>query len=301
MIILSWNPLFWLLAFIFLFLISKYSMEQSSSWFWLTIFLLISYVQGLLFALTFNLPLKLFDYFENLSSAFPLSIMFSIFYFLLFLSLSNVYKILSKKSVEKFEDFSNVEIKSNLANLWGLSPEQIKIIQFDDGDNPNAHRAVSAGKLTIYFGKNFTKLLNDNQILFALSHEVAHYKGRDSRILFCLFFFLYIIFICFIGQLMASAMLLNPISFILLTFTLYIVGLMGINSISWQDEYSADYNGGAKVKEIQDIESFFKIEPLFQKDHGLLIDLIFFNHPSSQRRIEHIQKLKNVVSTRLKQ
>lgn len=289
----AWNPITWLVIFIILLLISKYSLEQTSSRFWITLFLIISYVQGIIFALTFDIPIKFFDYFENMFVPIPVSIMFGIFYFLLFFSIVNIFKVYSNKSNEKFEDFADNEARDYIANIWNMPTEQIKINIYDDGDCPNVQREIYEGKLVIYVGKNFLKLVKKSELLFALSHEVAHFKGHDYRFVFCFFCFLYIVFTCIISQLIVSMVALNAFSFMIITFILFIVGLMTINYLRWHEEYSADYNGGAKIKDIQNFESFFRINELVQNDHGLLTDLIFFDHPSSERRLKNIQKLKD--------
>jgi Zn-dependent protease with chaperone function len=293
MLFFEWNPIIWVIAFIALLLISKYAIEQMPSWFWITLFLIISYVQGIIFVFTFNIPIKFFDYFENMFVPIPVSVMFGIFYFVLFLALLNIYKTFSNTSKKQFEDLPDNEVKDYIANIWNLPTEQIKIISYDDGNCPNVQREISHGKLVIHVGKNFMKLVNKSEMLFTLSHEVAHFKGHNYQFVFCFFCFLYIVFTCVISQFIVSMMVLNAFSFILITFILFIVGLMTIHYIQWHEEYSADYNGGTKLKDVQNFESFFQINELVQNDHGWFCDLVFFDHPSSKRRLKNIQKLKD--------
>jgi Zn-dependent protease with chaperone function len=201
--------------------------------------------------------------------------------------------VYSKQDTDNFEDFVDTKIKENLAKIWNMSSDQIKIVQYDDGDCPGAYRVIEENKLIIYFGKNLRKLLDENQLLFVLSHEVAHFKIGDSKILFIVFGVFYIVFTFIISQIIVSMMLLNPATFIIITYILFLSGLMGFNFVQWLDEYSADYYGGEKLKEVEKFESFFQIDKMYQKDHGLLIDLIFCDHPPSERRLKNIQKLKN--------
>jgi Zn-dependent protease with chaperone function len=219
--------------------------------------------------------------------------MFGIFYFLLIPAITKIYDIYSKKSTEKFEEFSNNELRDRLAAIWDLSVEKIKLIIFDDSNCPNAYRGSREnGILPIYVGKNFMKIFNKDQLLFVLSHEVAHDQNKTSIPVFCLSCFIYIIFLCFINQIVPAAILLNPIFFTVLTFIFIIIGIMGFNFLRWRDEYSADYYGGLKINDIRTVESFFQVDKIYQKDYGLFVDLIFFDHPSNERRLKNLQKLK---------
>jgi len=286
------NPIIWVIAFIALLLLSKYAIDQMPSKFWITIFLVISYVQGVIFAFTFNIPLKFFGYFENIFIPIPVSVIFGIFYFILFLTLLNIFYTFSNTSKEQLENLPDNEIRNYILNIWNMSPEQIKLVSYDDGNSPNVQRQRYQGNLIIHIGKNFMKLVNKSEMLFVLSHEVAHFKGRNYQLIFTTICFLYIIFTCIVSQFIVSLMVLNTIHFIIVTFILFIVGLMTVHYVQWHDEYSADYNGGAKLRDVQNFESFFQIDELVQIDNGLFYDLIFFDHPSSSRRLKHIQKLK---------
>jgi Zn-dependent protease with chaperone function len=290
------DPIIWGIAFVALVFLSKYAIDQMPSKFWIIGFLIISYFQGIIFAFTFHISSNFFGYFENLFVPIPVSVMFGIFYFLLFLSLLNIFFTTLHKSETQVEDLPDHGMRDYIANLWAMPPEQIKMISYDDGNCPNMQRQRVQGNLVIHIGKNFMKLVNKSELLFALSHEVAHFKGRNYKWIFGTVCFLYLIFTCIIGQFIVTMNALNMISFLIITFILFIVGLMILNYIRWHDEYSADYNGGEKLKDIRDFDSFFQIEALVQKDHGLLFDLVFFDHPSSSRRFNHIQKLKEKIN-----
>lgn len=288
-----WTIPEWLFCFIILLLISKYAIDRVSlSRKWAYLFLIISYVQGLLLSLTFKIPINFFNFFPDLFTPIPIAVMFSIFYFFLFLALLNIYNVYSNKTDVNVEDFVDKETKEYIANIWHLKPEQINIVVYDDGNSPNVQREISKGCLIIHVGKKFIKLVNDAQLKFALSHEVAHFKGRNYLLLFIIVCLGYIVFTCFIGQLLASIVGMNPIFFVITTSVLFIIGLMTLNYLRWHDEYSADYNGALKIKDIPNFESFFQIEEFFQPDRGLLFDLIFCDHPSSERRLRNIKNIR---------
>ena len=281
----------WLFCFIILLLISKYAIDRVSlSRKWAYLFLIVSYVQGLLFALTFNIPINFFNYFPDLFTPIPVAVMFSIFYFFLFLALLNIYNVHSTKTDVKVEDFVDNDTKEYIAKIWDLKPEQIKIVVYDDGNCPNVQREISKGCLIIHVGKSFITLVNEHQLKFALSHEVAHFKGRNYQMLFSIVCFGYLVFSCVISQLISSIVGMNPIFFVLTTSALFILGLMTLNYLKWHDEYSADYNGASKLKDVQNFESFFQIKEFVQSDHGILFDLIFCDHPSFERRLQNIKK-----------
>ena len=288
----EWNPIIWVITFVVLLLLSKYAIDQMPSKLWITFFLVTSYLQGVIFAFTFNIPIKFFEYFKDMFIPIPVSVMFGIFYFILFLALLDIFYTFSNTREEQLEDLPDNEVRNYISNIWNMPPEQIKLVSYDDDNSPNVKRQKSKGNLIIHIGKNFMKLVNESEMLFVLSHEVAHFKGRNYQLIFSSICFLYIVFTCIVSQLIVSMMILNTISFIIVTFILFIVGLMSVHYVQWHDEYSADYNGGAKLKDVQNFESFFQIERLIQIDNGLLCDLIFFDHPSSARRLKNIQKLK---------
>jgi Zn-dependent protease with chaperone function len=204
----------------------------------------------------------------------------------------NIYTVLSNKSEERTEDFVDSEIIHYIVKIWNLEPEKIKIILYDDGNCPNVHREISNGNLIIHVGKNFLKLVNKSELIFTLSHEVAHFKGRNYQIFFIFVCLGYIIFTCFIGELVSAIVVTNAIYFVITTFVLYILGLMALHYLSWHEEFSADYYGAEKLKTIQNFEHFFQIKEFVVPDRGLLFDLIFFDHPPSKRRIENILRIK---------
>ncbi len=175
----------------------------------------MSYIQGLLLSLTFKIPINFFNYFPDLFTPIPVAVMFSIFYFLLYPALLNIHTVLSKKSEERSQDFVDSEMKNYILNVWNLKPEQIEIILYDDGDHPNVQREISNGNLIIHVGKNFLKLVNKSELLFTLSHEVAHYQGRDYRILFIVISMGYIVLMCIVGQLFSGIFATNVVFFII--------------------------------------------------------------------------------------
>lgn len=290
--------LVWLFCFIILLLVSKYAINRvSTSRAWAYLFLIVSYAQGLLFSLTFTIPMTFFNYFPSLYTPIPVTVIFSIFYFILFLALLNIYNVYSNKTNEKGEDFVDNETKDYITKIWNLKPEQINIVVYDDGNCPNVQREISKGCLIIHVGKNFLKLVNKSELLFTLSHEVAHYKGRNYRIFFIIVMMGFLIFTCFVGELISPFIVMNAVYFVITTFVLYILGLMTLHYLCWHEEFAADYYGAEKIKSIQSFESFFQIEELAQPDRGLIFDLIFCDHPSSERRLLNI---KNIIVERIR-
>lgn len=283
----------WLFCFVILLLLSKFAINRVSlSRNWAYLFLFSSYVQGVLLSFTFDIPLNFFNYFPDLFTPIPVAVMFSIFYFLLFPVLWNIYNVYSNKTDEEVEDFVDKETKEYIAHIWNLKPEQINIVVYDDGNFPNVQREVSKGNLIIHVGKSFTKLVNEPQLKFVLSHEVAHFKGRNYQMLFTIVCLGYLVFSCVIGQVFSSIIGKNPFFFVITTSALFIFGLMTLNYLRRHEEYSADYNGALKLKGVMNFESFFQIEELVQPDHGLIFDLIFCDHPPSERRLRNIKNIR---------
>jgi len=240
----------------------------------------------------FNEQITVLFVLKNVYLPIPLASTFSIFYFLLIPVFVLIYFVKNKNIQDNYKEFTNFYLKDTLFKSWDITSDNVRIITFNDGEHPNAYREIENNKLKIYVGNNFRKLLNDDQLLFALSHEVAHFKRGDSKLTFIIFALGYILFSCIVSQIIVYMNILNAASFLIITFILFIGGLMGFNYIRWLDEYSADYHGVEKLKDTEKYESFFQIEDFYQKDYGLFIDLIFFDHPPSDRRSKNIQKIK---------
>jgi Zn-dependent protease with chaperone function len=283
--------LIWIILFLLLFFSSFYVISRAKSWTWHVIFLFISFIQGIVIAFVLESS-NLYLLFEKSFTFLPVSVMCGVVYFPLCQMIVNAYNVKLKGGLKNIEEFKNSDVKNRIVKIWNLKNENLLIDIYDDGDNPNAQRELSINKIKIHLGRKFLNLVNDDQLLFVLSHEIAHTTRNVFVLHFTIFCLVYMIFILYMSQLVQ---IITGISIILvfpIIFVFFLIGLMGVNLIQWKEEYYADLIGCQKLKDITRAELFFQTEHFFQKDHGLFIDLIFNNHPSTKRRRKNIQKLK---------
>jgi len=74
----------------------------------------------------------------------------------------------------------------------------------------------------------------------------------------------------------------------IITFILFICGIIGLNLISWYIEYGADKKAIQLTKDFKSFESAsLRVEKNYPtKDYGAVINLIFYTHPLIMNRIK---------------
>lgn len=279
----SENQLIGIICFIIIFIISLYYISLRKSFFGKIMLVILSYVQGLLLAITF--------YSDTIFNLFLASILFGIFYYLLISRLSMLSEFVIQKIFKKIQSSPNLELTQEIATIWQIPAKNIKISVYPGENSDNAFRKLSFRIVDIYLGEIFLKKVNKDELLFTLSHEVAHTKTFRYFCYPMIFSILYgfvCIFILFI--LLVFGIFNVPVFFISSIF-LFIIGIMIINYFSWLNEYKADELGLIKSKRIDGAISLMNKFLERQKNYGIVINLIFYDHPNPEYRIEKLKKI----------
>jgi Zn-dependent protease with chaperone function len=283
MIDLSQNHLFGIFSFIFFFICSIYFVSVRKSFFGKIMLVILSYVQGLILAIIF--------YSDTIFNLFTAAILFGIFYYILISKLSMLFEFLIQKIFKKIQSSPNNELINEIATMWQTPTKKIQISTYPGENSDNAFRKLSLSTVDIYIGEIFLNKVNKDELLFTLSHEVAHTKTFWYIIYPVIFAVIYdiVCLICLVFLL--SVGLFNVPIFFIFSIILFIIGIMIINYFSWLNEYKADELGLIKSKKIDAAISLFSGFLERQKNYGIVINLIFYDHPNPEYRIEKLKKI----------
>lgn len=283
MLDLNGNPIFGIFCFIGLVLASIYFVSQRELFYAKLMLVILSYAQGLLLALIF--------YSDTIFNLFTTAILFGIFYYLTISRLSMLFEFVIQKLFRKIQSSPNIELTNEIATLWQIPVEKIQISIYPGDNSDNAFRKLSFSNVDIYLGEKFLKKVNKDELLFTLSHEVAHTKIIRYFFYPMIFSTLYIFVCFFILVFMLLSGFFSVPAFFTFSIILFIIGIMIINYFSWLNEYKADELGLIKSKKIYGAISLFKKFSDRQKNYGIVVNLIFYDHPNPEYRIERLKKI----------
>jgi len=243
---------------------------------------LISFVQGLILGVLYNV--------DNAFVLFATTVVFGVLYYLFFSKLVVLFEFLKNRLLKTFVAYENNELTETMVKLSGLSTGKINISIYSGNNSRNAFTALSIGTVKIFVGEKLLAELTKNEMIFVLSHEIAHQKNKRFIAIFALFPLVYLIFCgVFIIVITSLGLLSVPLYFIL-SIIFYILGIIILNKVSWLNEYSADRDGLLMSKDYGSAESMLTKFLLTQKDHGFL-NLVFYDHPPLSSRIENLKKI----------
>jgi Zn-dependent protease with chaperone function len=279
----GWPLAFIAMSFLFLIIFSYYYLTRRYFLEGKLGLILISYVQGLILGVLF--------YSDNVFSLFASAIIFGVLYYLLFSKLIMLIEFLKNRLLHSFSAFKNHELTKAMAKLWNIPLNGIEISTYSGPNSLNAFTVLSLSKIEIFAGEQLASLLSKDEMIFVLSHEIAHQKNKRYMIYFVLFPVIFMVF-CFVFIIIITLLgLLNVILFYILSIILYILGIAALNGISWANEYTADREGVLKTKDSLSAETMLTKLSETQKDYGTL-NIIFYDHPLVQRRIEKLRACK---------
>lgn len=274
--------------FLFLVLVSYYYYSKNRK-FWGGLFglILISYLQGILLALIF--------YRDNYFLLFIVSVFGPIFYYLLFskfVPLISIGRQMKKSSESKL--YSNEHVYSQCTKIWNIPKEKCLIRVFSGENSFNALTNIYSLKFNILIGEKLIEALNDEEILFLISHEIAHKFKPFRNIAFRILFLILYIVICYLVALSLIAFKIASINtFFISGIFLFLIGVIFLNYIQWIDEYSADRKAVQTTNNIESaVTAFQKISDGKNKtNHCMILELIISDHPITDSRISKIKEL----------
>jgi len=248
---------------------------------------IISYFQGMILALVF--------FSSTIFDLFLYSIVLAIGYYLIFSRISMIFDFIKYKLTTEPQNIRftpNIDLIKNIATLWGIPESNIHISTYTGEKSDTAFRKMSLKFIDIYIGENFLKSLTNDELIFTLSHEVAHTKVLRYNAYPFIFLMIYAI----IGWIICLMLIISGyfmiVEFFIVTLILYIIGIMATNWLLWKIEYKADELGVIKSKNLNGAISLFEKFSAGPSDYGRILNLIFYTHPLPRDRIENLKNLK---------
>jgi Zn-dependent protease with chaperone function len=248
--------------------------------------LTISYFQGFLLAIIFTS--------DNIFNLFSGAVILGVFYYLGLTRLSILLEFLWNKLTKKIvvdKSTQNIELTKEIAALWEIPPGKINISIFPGENSDNAFRKMDLKKIDIYIGEKFLNKVNKEEMKFTLSHEIAHTKTSRYFIYSIVFPILYQILSVILCYGLISIGIFNVPTFFIFSVLLFTLGVMLINYFSWLNECKADELGLIKSKNINGAISLLTKLSEHQKNYGAILNLIFYDHPPTENRINRLKKL----------
>jgi len=227
------------------------------------------------------------DIFNLVSS----TILLGLFYYITFTKLSSISDYLKNKLLGSFEDFGNIEFKKEIADIWAIPFEKIKITIYHGSDSNTAFRKFAFNVIDLYIGDKFLINTDEDELKFALSHEIAHSRILKYSLYSIIFPVMYGGFCFFFCLILVSSGIFSIFSFYILTLILYVTEIIVSNYFSWKTEYKADELGLTKTGNLNAAISFFQKYSNFQNNYGHLLNLIFNDHPHPDDRIKHLKNI----------
>jgi hypothetical protein len=246
----------------------------------------VSFFQGFLLAFLF------FSY--DITLQFSTMIVIGMMYYMFFTKILMLLDFFKNKSTENFEKIFNNEIAEYLAKIWSISDDEISLTKFFGKNSWYAYTKMDYKKIDIYFGEVFEKMTTREEKIFTYSHEIAHTKIPQYLLYSVGYPVIYLFFCIFFFFILGLFRAENAIILIVFSIFFYIIGIMGLNFIYWLNEFKADEMGLRKSKNLSAAITLLEKLSVYQDDHGWLLDLIFYDHPSCKIRIRKLKKCNEV-------
>lgn len=191
---------------------------------------------------------------------------------------------------DELENLSDLKI--TLSRLWNLDVENIK---FYRSNFFGTFIRVKKKPYKIYIGEQLLNILNFDEMVFVLSHEIGHQdessKKQGKNLI--IFFVIFMALSYSIAYILSRYGWTNLFILIGFSLTLTLIGLVFVHLIIWRIELNADRLAYNKIGNIITIETAFKKMSKERPDinENFLFNLIFFDHPPIIFRIKSLKKL----------
>jgi|GEM_PF-1590152 len=276
------------LAFVIVILIiSLYYVLSKQFWQGLIGLIVVSYLQGLIISLWFY-P----DIFLNF---FTMSVLIAIYYYILFPKVAVFVVALKAKYSSDTKTFENNVILTRIKEVWGLQGEKYLFKEYSGKHSFGAFTCLVGRRKEIYIGEDLLAKLNADEVVYVVSHEIAHHTGGYKYLVYqFLFPFVYMIPCYACALLLIFLKNANIYSFLITTAILFILGVVLFNYTYWKIEYRADLVAVRKTRDkISAVSSFRKIaEEIGEKNRNIILNLLTSDHPSCSDRITMISSEK---------
>lgn len=246
--------------------------------------LITSFIQGLLLSVIF--PNYLF-----------MASILALVYFLFFSYFWNIKFIFKSRRLDVYNDGELIRFLRKIPELKNFEFE-LKKYSGINSFNANVIPPIPfiSNKVRISFGEQLISKLTLEEKLFVIAHEISHALNKHflKKGILVVILIIVLSYISFFFNLIALSYAKNY--FVLFDYIntsfFFIIGIIGINLISWRYEYDADKKGVYLTKDSKNFESgLLKLEechPL--KSYGTIINLIVYTHPVTNDRIKKMKR-----------
>ncbi|WP_456475698.1 M48 family metallopeptidase [Candidatus Pyrohabitans sp.] len=252
--------------------------------------IITSFLQGIVLSLIFNELL--------------LAPIWALMYYLFSLYFWNVIFMI-KSALKKHEDYIDNELIQSLKNIPEFRKLKFKLKKYTGSNSLNANVLPPipfiSDSYQISLGEKLISKFTLEEKKFVLAHEVSH--ALKKHVLIKIFLMFLLIIVIALISIKLNVFVANKIEkylvqfYYLITFSLFLIGIIGINLISWYIEYDADKKALQLTKDLKSLEAaFLKFDKNYlTKDYGLIINLIVYTHPLVKNRIKKAEQLTKLL------
>jgi len=214
-------------------------------------------------------------------------------YYIFFSYLWDIIFIFKSKKLEEYNDEKLVQ---TLRKIPEIKKFKFKFRKHAGKNSLNAN-VISpipfiSNKYQISFGEELISKFTLGEKVFVFTHEIGHVLKKHGVLKSFLFFLVFLVLLFLSFKLNLLVLTYARSSFVLfdyiITFILFIIGIVGLNLILWYTEYDADKKAIQLTKDVKSFESaFLKLgEGHHNKNYGTVINLIVYTHPLLKNRIK---------------
>ncbi len=197
---------------------------------------------------------------------------------------------------QKLEEYNDNKLVQTLREIPEIKTFEFKFRKYTGKDSLNAivipPLPFISNRYQISFGDKLISKFTMEEKVVVLVHEIGHALKKHVLLKSFLLFLVLIGLIFLSFRLNLLVLTYARSSFVLfdyiITFILFIIGIIGINLISWYAEYDADKKAIQLTKDIKNFEStLLKLgEDHPDKNYGIVINLMVYTHPLLNNRIK---------------
>ncbi len=204
----------------------------------------------------------------------------------------------------KFEPYNDKALIESLKKIPEMSHIKFNLRKYSGEKSLNANVIppipLLSSKYKISFGEDLISKFTLEEKMIVLAHEVGH--ALNKHILKKVIMQAILIFVLGIAYFGMNLIVLNCFKSYFIyfdytaTFILLLVGIIGINTISWYVEYDADKMAIQLTNDIKNFESaFLKFdEDHHYKNYGKILNLLVYSHPLLHNRIKRVKEISNI-------
>lgn len=251
--------------------------------------IITSFVQGLVLSVMFPKYLLLAP-------------ILALLYYVIFYNIWSLKFLLKSPKLEPYNDKALI---GSLKEIPEISHIKFNLRKYSGEKSLNANVIppipLLSSEYKISFGEDLISKFTLEEKMIVLAHEVGHAlnkhilkKGIMQSIL---------IFVLGFASFGMNLIVLNHFKSYFIyfdytaTFILLLVGIIGINTISWYVEYDADKMAIQLTNDIKNFESaFLKFdEDDHYKNYGKILNLLVYSHPLLHNRIKKVKEISNTI------